>query len=460
MLHPFAGFEHPKRVWAWAMYDLANQSFTLIINTLLFGLFLKVVVLGEPVAPPPEFKSSGDFIWSLTVAISLLAVVAISPIAGALADFRGTKKRWLIVSGMLCSLMTCGLALIPGVAQGERALWVLLIAMTLYIPANIAFNLGENFLGSFLPEIASRERMGRASAIGWTMGYVGALALLIILVVVAKVFALNEPSQFRPFFVIAGVWFAVMLVPTVLYLPELAPRRTIPPGRTAAGVAIERIGQSLRHAGAFRDLTILLTAFLIYGFGVQVIIFFAGVIAKDDFGFGVTKLIIFTLQLTLTAGAAAVLVGLVQDHIGHRRSIGISLAIWIATALGLALIAHQRDAAVQAGTTFPSWPIWVVGNGIGFGIGAVGTATRAAVGALTPAHRTAEFFGLWGLTSKLAGAIGLLIFGAVRSTLGSTASLVALAGFFVVGGLLLLRMDERRGMAAAGAAERDHVASG
>ena len=441
------------------MYDLANQSFTLIINTLLFGLFFKIVVLGEPAKPGPDFKGSGDFLWSLTVAISLFAVVIMSPIAGAIADFRGTKKRWLVTSGVLCATLTCCLALIPGAPAGQRSTWIMLTAMALYIPANVAFNIGENFLGSFLPEIASRDRMGKASAIGWTMGYVGALTLLIMLVVVAKVFQLNEPARFRPFFVIAGVWFAVMLLPTVRYLPELASRRTIPKGSSAASIAFERLRESLAHARQFRDLVILLTAFLVYGFGVQVIIFFAGVIAKDDFGFGTTQLIIFTLQLTVTAGAAAIIVGLVQDRIGHRRTIGISLAIWIATALGLAFIAHQRDAALRTGATFPSWTIWAVGNGIGFGIGAIGTATRATVGALTPAHRTAEFFGLWGLTYKLAGAIGLLVFGAVRSTLGSTASLITLASFFVIGGVMLLRMDERRGMDAAHAAEQDRDAA-
>ncbi len=453
----FGGFEHPRRVWAWAMYDLANQSFTLIVNTLLFGLFFKAIVVGEHTPPQPGATGRGDFLWSLTVAISLFIVVLIGPIAGAVADFRGTKKRWLMTSGVICASLTCALVFIPASPPGAMSMWVLFAAMAIYIPANVAYNLSENFLASFLPEIATRERMGRASAIGWTMGYVGALSLLILVAIVAKVFALGEPAKFRPFFLIAGIWFLIMLVPTMLYLPESAKRQSIPKGRTAAGIAFERLRTSVCEAAHFRDLAILLSAFLVYGFGVQVIIVFAGVIAKDDFGFSVTQLMIFTLQLTVTAGIAAIATGFVQDRIGHRRTIGISLGVWVITALGLAWISHQRGAAVRTGGTFPAWPIWLIGNGIGFGLGSIGTATRATVGALTPAHRTAEFFSLWGLTYKLAGAVGLLIFGAVRSTLGSTASLITLAVFFVAGGAVLILMDERRGMKTAHEAECDAI---
>src|SRR5690554_4066116 len=77
-LNPFRGLDEPVRVWAWGMFDLANQSFTLLINTLLFALFFKRVVVTDP--------DRGDFLWSLTVAISLFVVVLLGPVLGVLAD--------------------------------------------------------------------------------------------------------------------------------------------------------------------------------------------------------------------------------------------------------------------------------------------------------------------------------------------------------------------------------------
>lgn len=457
--NPFKGLAHPRRVFAWGMFDLANQSFTLLINTLFFGLFFKQVIAGDPANPAPGTKTNGDFLWGLTVALSMLAVVVLSPILGALADCTARKKRMMLTTGVVCAVFTAAFALLPsGNAAGQPiAMAPLIIAMVVYGIANIAFNLGENFLGSFLPEICTRQQMGRVSATGWAMGYTGALILLIISAVVASVFKLNDAADFRPFFVFAGMWFLLALIPTAIGLPEIAKPTPLPPGSTAAGVAFARIKEAIHHAKNFPDLSRLLIAFLVYGFGVQTIVFFAGVIAKDDFGFNTTKLVLFTLQLTVTAGIGAVATGLVQDKLGHKRTLLIILGIWIATAIALAGVLWYRST-LAPGTIPAEWPLWIVGNGIGLGLGGVGTGTRALVGYFTPAHRTAEFFSLWGLTYKLAGAVGVLAFGTIRSTLGSVPSMIALSAFFIVGGAILLIINEDRGKASAEDAERDHSA--
>jgi len=446
-LNPFRGLPNPREVWAWGMFDLANQSFTLIINTLLFGIFLSEVVLnGHP---------NGDLAWSLFGSVSLGIVVILSPILGAMADARAAKKTFLIGTGISCAVLTCALGLVP---SGESAgLGVALaVAALLYLPANIAFNVGENFLASFLPEIATRDTVGRISAIGWTMGYLGALSLLVLIAALSALIGIEETSQYRPLLVFAGLWFALMMAPTALLLRERARPDVEAQRSNAVRLAFSRLAQSWRQAAEFRDLLILLIAFLVYGMGVQVIVFFGGKIAKDDFGLPPVGQALFLVTITIAAAAAAIGVGRLQDRIGHARTLFIMLGVWIATALLMAGMVFLR-AGAEDPASFPRWPLWCVGIGVGLGLGGVGTATRAAVGALTPAHRAAEFFGLWGGTYKLAGVVGLPVFGAVRSLFGSGASFLILASFFVIGGVILAFADFRRGRAAADASEKAHL---
>jgi UMF1 family MFS transporter len=448
-LNPFRGLDHPRRVWAWGMFDLANQSFTLLINTLLFGIFFRDVIAG------PATDTPGDFYWGLTVSISLAFVVIAGPIVGALADCKVWKKKLLIATAACCVAFTASLALIP--AGPSPTLGILLLAMALYIPANVAYNLGENLLAAFLPELCRRENVGRVSAIGWTMGYIGALLLLVSAGVAVATFSLDEPAQWKPLFVFAAAWFALMAVPTFIFLPDGGRPQALPQARTIVSAGFKRVANSIRHARLYRDLALFLCSFLVYAFGVQAVIFFAGIITKSDFGFETSQLVLFTAVITVTAGVGAALTGIVQDRIGHRNTIGLFLFIWTVTSLGLALTTVALDRHVAAGGTadnFPQWPVWVVGNLIGFSLGGIGSASRAMVGFFTPRHRTAEFYGLWGLAYKGAGAVGAIGFGAFRDFLGPVTALLALAAVFAIGGAGVALVNEQRGARQAHVAEQ------
>lgn len=468
-LNPFRGLPNPREVWAWGMYDLANQSFTLLIITLLFSLYVQQVVTPQPVvtaeqllqlreaaegALSPELEHLRDaidraqrigaFRWSLMHGTSLLLVVILSPIIGALGDLRGWRKEILVGTGIVCCALTCSLGLVgPG---------ALVLAALLYIPANICYQIGENFLASFLPTISTPRNIGRISATGWTMGYVGALLLLIGALAAMVLFDLRDVARWRPLFVFAGLWFAVNMIPTVLFLRDDAPQTrpsADPHARSIVAASIARVFETIKHAGHYRQLALFLTAFLIYGFGVQVIIGFASIIA-GSFGFEQTHLVIFVAQITVTAGIAAAATSRFQDRIGAKTTVVIYLAVWIASCIGLITV---KLIWPEHG---PQWPLWLIGNGLGIGLGGIGTASRSMVGRLTPRHRTAEFFGLWGVSYKLAGAIGVLSFGTVARAFGELASLCLLLSFFVVGLILVLPVREIAGVRAARRAERTH----
>ncbi len=429
--NPFRGLDDPVRVWAWGMFDLANQSFTLLIITLLFSLYFKQVVVGE--------EGRGDALWGAVYGGSMLLVVASSVFLGALADAKGWRKQMLLLSGVLCAGMTCALAL-----TGPT---MVVVAAVLFVCGNLMYQLGENFLASFLPDVSTSKNIGKISAIGWTMGYVGALLLLLITVGSMQVFDRQETAEWRPFFVFAGLWFLMGMIPAAVYL-----RNDVARERGSGSLLADsfgRVWQTVRQARRYRHLALFLTGFFVYGFGIQVVVAFASILAAD-FGFSGLQLVLFVLQITVTAGIAAAVTGMFQDRIGAKATILIFLGVWIVSTLGLLGIAMWEGA--------PEWGLWVIGNGIGFGLGGLGTASRSMVGRCTPRHRAAEFFGLWGMTYKLAGAVGVISFGLVKEGLGNVGALALLSGFFVMGGLIVLFVNERAGVLAARMAEREHRA--
>lgn len=429
-LNPFAGLPNPKEVWAWGMFDLANQSFTLLINTLLFAVYFKEVVVAD--------ESQGDRLWAILFSSSMFLVVLASPIIGAIADARCWRKETLMLSGMGCIAGTCGLALVK-----PDMIW---LAALLYIPANFMYQIGENTLASFLTDVANKRNIGRVSAIGWTMGYVGALCLLAFTFAAMLIFDLKDVSNWRPLFLFAGIWFLLGMIPSAIILKEHK-RPIVRLRENVIADAFVRVSQTLQNAAQYRQLRLFLIAFFIYAFGIQTVIAFASILARK-FGFADTQLVLFVAQITLTAGIASAGTSFFQDRIGAKRTIQIYLVVWILSTSSLAIL--------SASSSLPEWLLWVIGNGIGFGLGGTGTASRSMVARFTPRHKAAEFFGLWAVSFKLAAAIGVLSFGLVKAGLGDTNALILLAGFFVVGFMLLLPINESAGVRVAQRANREY----
>lgn len=437
--YPLHGLPRQGQIWSWISFDVANQSFTLIINTLLFSIFFQQVVLAG--------RDDRNTIWSIVFAASMLLVVLASPIAGAIADAKRWKKEALLLTGLACAVLTCAMGLIP---PGG-----LVLAVLLYIPANFMFNIGENFLASFLPQLARQQDFGRVSGFSWAVAYSSALIMLVLVAATMLMLGLKDPSQWRPFFVAAGVWFLAFAVPTLLVLREDEPT----PGEKGNVLVLgfRRLAQSARSTRKYRDLAMLFLASLFYGAGMAVVISFASILAMD-FGFTDVELVIFTAVITVSGVVGTLVPTFLQDRLGHKRTTLALLLVWVVTTLLLAAIAY-RHAQLPPGTTGATWPLWVAGNMLGFGLGSLGSANRAFVGYLTPPSRSAEFFGVWGLVFKLA-AVLVVPFGVAKDVLGTTAALIVLAVFIVVGFVLTLFIDEKRGHAAACAGEAAGGVSG
>jgi UMF1 family MFS transporter len=432
-----------REIFGWAMFDFANSSYTTIIITLLFSIYFTKIVAGT---------DNADFLWGfLGIGLTNLIVLLTSPILGAIADDSGRKKVLLFATYILCVGGTASLYLVlPG---------QVVAALILLIVSNIAFSYGENLAGAFLPEISTPRNIGRISAFGWGLGYFGGLACLFAVqplvggLSLPRADLIADPGalgHLRLAWLATAGFFLLAGLPTFLLLKERAPRG---PKRGLLGyarVGFSRLGETFHAIGRFRELRRFLTVFFCYQCGLTSIIAFAGIVAERTFHFDTAQLITLFIALQLSSAGGAFLFGWIQDRIGGRRTIQITLVMWIGICIGAYL-------AVSKGQ------FWVIALLAGLGIGSLQAASRAMVGLFAPPEKSAEFFGFWGLAGKAAYFVGPAVFGWISSASGSQrVAFLATLGFFVVGLLGMQWIDEQRGHAEAEAwhAERGGDRSG
>ena len=416
----------PREVWAWAMYDFANSGYTTVVITAVFNAYFVAVVA--------EGQSWGTFAWTLALSISYAIVIVTAPLVGAYADAHAVKKKLLAITTSGCVL---GTALLSLVGPGDLAL-----AFALIVLSNVFFGTGENIAAAFLPELARGEAMGKVSAWGWSLGYIGGLITLgvcLAYVIWARGQGETE-AQFVPItmLITAGV-FALASSVTFLLLKERARPQQAKQG--AATRALARVGETLRHARQFKDLLRFLGCIVLYQSGVQTVIALAAIYAQEAMGFTTQDTIVLVLLVNITASLGAFVFGQWQDRLGHRKTLALTLLGWCS----MVLIAYLTTDRVG---------FWVAANIAGVCLGASQSAGRALVGYLTPADRHAEFFGLWGLAVKLASILGPLTYGAVTwITDNDHRSAMLITGvFFVLGLIVLTSIDPERGRRAATAA--------
>lgn len=410
-----------REILGWCFYDVADSAFTTVIVTVLFSLYFGTVVVGD--------TGRADFLWGLAASISELAVALAAPVLGAVADFSGSRKKFLAVCAATVVLFTACLWLVgPGMT---------VVALVLYIIANIGFAGGGVFIDSFLPGISNHSNAGRISGLKWAMGYGGGLCALWLCLPLAggirEGASAEELARARLIPLVVAGWYALAVLPTFLFVRERSVPRALPPGSGMLAVGFRQLGHTFRNVRRYRELVKLLIAFLIYNDGIVTVITFAARYAKETIGFETPDIVKLFIVMNVIALGGALGFGWLADRIGQKRTILISLAIWI-SATTLAYFSHSK-------TSF-----FVVATLAGIGMGSCQSVTRSLVALFTPKANAAEFFGFLGIAGKALAFLGPLVFGFLSQSTGSQRpAILSLGVFFILGAAVLLTVDERRG---------------
>ena len=412
-----------RELVAWALFDFANSGYTTVVITAVFNAYFVAVVAAN--------ADWATLAWTATLSVSYALVVVAGPLLGAWADLRARKRELLVATTAVC---VAGTAALAGCGPGELGLAIALVILT-----NVAFSAGENLIAAFLPELARPEAMGRLSGYGWAVGYLGGLlvlALCLAWIQSAPARGSDTGAAVRGSMLITALAFALAALPTLLLLRERAAPQASPHGVVA--LAWRRVRGALSGSDGLHDLRRLLLCIVCYQAGVGTVIAIAAIYTQQAMGFSTEDSIRLILVVNLTAAAGAFGFGRVQDRLGHRRTLAITLLAWL-----LAL------AVLWAGSSRAS--VWIAANLAGISLGASQSAGRALVGYLCPRQREAEVFGLWGLAVKLAMILGPLGYGLVSWATGGDhrTAMLATGLYFVAGLAVLAAVDVPRGRRAA-----------
>jgi UMF1 family MFS transporter len=393
-----------KIVAAWAMFDFAHSSFAGIMATFVFPIYFTHVVVTD---------GKGDGYWGIMLAISMLLVALLGPPLGAMADIIGKKKRYLAVLTAAAILGTAGMAFVtPG---------MVVPAMLLFILANFGYEGGTIFYDAFLPEITDRSTYGRISGYGFAAGYVGSLIILALPL-------LEVPPA--PTFLITALFFLVFALPLFFVVPEGRKLVTAPPG-VVFQQGFVRLRQTFSKIREHRSVLRFLIAFFFYNDAILTVKAFSGVYADKTLHFTLLELSLFFAMIQIIALIGSIAFGFVSDKRGPKLSITITLYLLIVVVIA-AYFATTKSI------------FFGVGALAGVALGSSQSASRSLMARLTPAEHTAEFFGFYdGFCGKASAIIGPLVFGGLSVVLGDQRpAIVALGAFFVIGLVLLRKVDE------------------
>lgn len=410
-----------REILAWASFDFANSGYTTVVITAVFNAFFVGVIAGK--------ASWATLAWTAALSLSYLLNVLTAPLIGAWADLRARKKPLLVASTTLCVLGTAALALC---GPGD-----VVLALGLLVIGNFAFGMGENLIAAFLPELVQPRAMGKVSGWGWGLGYLGGLLVLALCLWWIQSSPAPAASTVPQTMLITALAFALAVLPTMLVLRERAQPQAVSHAEVW-DTAKARVLDALRGGHGLTDLRRFLWCIVAYQAGVQTVIALAAIYTEQALGFSTADSIKLILLVNLTAAAGAFGFGWIQDRLGHRLTLSITLIGWL-VAIALLFASETRPM------------VWLAANVAGLCLGASQSAGRALVGYLCPPSREAEIFGLWGLAVKAASILGPLSYGVVNALTSGNhrLSIAVTAVFFAAGLALLARVDVARGHAAA-----------
>jgi len=399
------------KIFVWTLFDFANTSFSVIIVTVVFSKYFSNHVAGGQ-----------NWIWGLAVSVSMVIAAFLSPPLGAIADVSRNRKRFLLIFTLLS---VCCTLLMFFVKSGD-----ILLGFALFVLANIGFEAGLVFYDAFLPNLTEKKNFGRVSGYGFAMGYVGALAVLLIVM-----FMLPESTSpdyyyyIRLTFVVAALFFFVFSIPLFLFVREPQTSEVIKTDLIRNGInkSFETL-KNIFFRKKYPPISRFLFAFFLYNDAIITIIAFASIFASNILNMSDEQVIIFFVIVQSTAIAGSFIFGIISDHIGPKKTISITLVVWIIVVIGAFFVQTVSE-------------FYIVGLLAGLAIGSSQSCSRSLMALLTPKEREAEFFGFYdGLFGKSSAVVGPLIYGIVSDISNERFAALAIGIFFVVGFFVLQKV--------------------
>jgi UMF1 family MFS transporter len=420
-----------RELRAWAMYDWANSPFQSTIVNAIFPIFYASFAA----AGLPGAEATARYAWGTTVAVVIVAVLG--PVLGAVADYRAWKKRLFAV------FLAVGILAVLAMGAIREGAW--LVALVIFIVANIGDRVSWVFYDSLLPHIASPSEIDRVSTAGYAIGYFGGGVVLLLnlaWILSPATFGIPDAATATKLsFVSVAVWWLLFSLPLFRHVPE--PPAALEADETSREnplrAAMVRVWETFHELRGYRHAFLMLVAFLLYNDGIQTMIRMS-VIYATEVGIDTNAQIAALVIVQFVGVPFSFLFGAAADRIGAKTAIFISVAVYtIASMFGYFLSA--------------TWQFFALAFLVGTVQGGSQALSRSLFARMIPKHKSSEYFGFFSVFEKFAGIAGPAVF-AISVTLfgNSRAAVLSIILFFILGAIVLSRVDVAEGERQAAAA--------
>jgi UMF1 family MFS transporter len=405
---------------AWAFYDWASSAFPIIVTTFVFATYFTTHVAANEI--------QGTYQWATATAIAGVMIAILSPIFGSIADHGGHHKRWLIFFTLLSALFTALLWFAYPQVTFIKSTLVCVVLGT------ICLEIAVVFYNSFLPHLAPQKYLGRISGWAWGLGYLGGI---ISLSIALFGFIQNPPAwlnlqtaeQVRICALLTAVWYLIFSLPLFIAVPDTESTGIKPLAAVKKG--FKDLVLTLKQLSNQKNLTLYLIAHLIYADGLNTLFAFGGIYAAGTFGMDLSHVILFGITMNLSAGLGAIVLAWIDDYLGSKATILISLFFLITLGVPL-LFVHE------------TWLFWSIALTLAIFIGPVQAASRSLMARLTPLEKSTEMFGLYAFSGKITAFMGPWLLGLLTYFFHSQrAGMGSILLFFLVGALLMLKVSDK-----------------
>lgn len=404
---------------AWCLYDWGCASFSIIVTTFIFATYFTTHVAAN--------KIVGTYQWANAISLAGVVIAFSSPLFGAIADHGGYHKRWLGFFTMMC---ITGAALLWFSYPNERAIY---FTLTCVVIGTIGLEVALVFYNAFLPALAPRDYLGRISGWGWGAGYLGgiaALSLALFFFIRTNFFHLNMQTaeQIRICGPFTALWYAVFALPLFFIVPSLsAVSKPLP---QAIVLGWRDLLKTLRQLTKEKNILMYLIAHMIYTDGLNTLFAFGGIYAAGTYGLSFEEVLLFGITMNITAGLGAIALGWVDDLLGPKPTVILSLCFLVVLALPLLVLQDK-------------FTFWITALFLCLFVGPVQSASRTMmVHLIARKQMSTEMFGLYALSGKITAFIGPWLLGVLTLTFQSQrVGMATIVVFFAFGALLLVPIN-------------------
>jgi len=421
-----------KLINAWAFYDWANSVYSLVISTAVFPLYYSAVTDGEVVSFLGMEWEHPDSLYSYSLSFSFFIVALISPILSGIADYTGSKKKFMKFFCLLGSISVMCLYFFEGI----ETVW---IGIVFTILASIGFWSSLVFYNAYLPEVAYPEQQDNASAKGFIYGYIGSIILLVInLIIIQKpdLFGIDASLASRLSFLMVGLWWLGFAQITFNKLPDDIYNKK--PEKDYIWKGFRELKIVSKEIANYPTLKRFLISFFLLSVGVQTIILLATIFGSTELGLATIDLIITVLLIQVVAIFGALLFSKLSKKNGNLFALKITIVIWMLVCF-CAFLLHKD---------LPNISLYFYGLSaiLGLVLGAIQTLTRSTYSKLLPETEDhATYFSFYDVTEKIAIVLGTLVYGILYAITDSMQwSVLCLAFFFLASFIILSTLEKTK----------------